>query len=177
MIKLNYRELKDFWVADALNYSNNVVNKKEMFKLYFTTIGFKYSFWLRLSSFLLTKSKIMYAISRMILQHYSVKFGIEISPRTKLGKGLAIAHFGGIVINGSAVIGKNLNIRQGITIGNTEKGVPTIGDNLYMGVGAKIIGDVKIGDNVKVGANAVVTKDVPDNCTAVGIPAKIIYPK
>lgn len=156
---------------------NTVINKKIMFKLYFKRVGFKCSFWLRSCSFFINKNKLLYYFFRLILLHYSYKFGIELSPRTKIGKGLSISHFGGIAINGRAVIGDDLDIRQGVTIGNTEKGVPILGNNIYIGAGAKIIGAIKIGDNVKIGANAVVVKDVPDNCTAVGIPAKIIYPK
>ncbi|MNG29745.1 Serine acetyltransferase [compost metagenome] len=74
------------------------------------------------------------------------------------------------------MIGENCVIRQGVTIGNRKSGddVPTIGDNVDIGAGAVIIGKIKIGDNVKIGANAVVLKDVPDNCTAVGNPARHI---
>ena len=108
---------------------------------------------------------------------YTYKYGIEISPKTEIDTGFYIGHFGGIV-NSSAKIGKNCNISQGVTIGmanrGKNRGVATIGDNVYIGPGAKIIGAVKIGDNVAIGANCVVTKDIPDNGVVVGIPGKVI---
>ena len=84
-------------------------------------------------------------------------------------------HLNGIIISHYAKIGKNCTIHQQVTIAQDENNKSaTIGDNVYIGAGAKIIGNVTIGDNVKIGANAVVVKDVPSNCTAVGIPARII---
>ena len=84
-------------------------------------------------------------------------------------------HLNGIVISHYAKIGKNCTILQQVTIAQDENNkAATIGDNVFIGVGAKIIGDVKIGDNVKIGANAVVVKDIPANSTAVGVPARII---
>lgn len=88
---------------------------------------------------------------------------------TEIGGGLRLPHNMGIVISGSAVIGNNCEILHQVTIGVDETGrAPRIGNNVFIGAGAKIIGDVKVGDNVKIGANAVVTKNVPDNVTAVG---------
>ena len=84
-------------------------------------------------------------------------------------------HLNGIIISHYAKIGKNCTIHQQVTIAQDENNrAATIGDNVLIGAGAKIIGDVTIGDNVKIGANAVVVKDIPSNCTAVGVPARII---
>ena len=81
----------------------------------------------------------------------------------------------GIIINPEVVIGDNVKINQHVTIGGSgEKGCPVIGDNVYIGSGAKVLGGIRIGNNVKIGANAVVISDVPDNSTAVGVPARII---
>jgi len=87
-------------------------------------------------------------------------------------------HLNGIIISHDAKIGKNCTIMQQVTIspGRTG-GAATIGDNVLIGAGAKIIGKVTIGDNVKIGANAVVVKDIPANCTAVGVPARVLPPK
>lgn len=82
------------------------------------------------------------------------------------------------MVNGRSVIGKNCNISHGVTIGQTNrgenKGCPLLGNNIYIGPGAKIIGGIRIGNNVAIGANCVVTKDIPDNSVVVGIPGKVI---
>lgn len=108
-----------------------------------------------------------------------VFFGIEISPRCYIGRGLYLPHTSGTVI-GAWEIGENATIFQGVTLGAKEADFsykielrPVLGDNVIVGAGAKILGGIHIGDNAKVGANAVVTKDVPENSMAVGVPAKI----
>ena len=92
--------------------------------------------------------------------------------------GFHIGYFGGIVVNAESVIGKNCNISHGVTIGQgnrgKNKGCSILGNNIYIGPGAKIIGAVKIGNNVAIGVNCVVTKDIPDNSVVVGIPGKVI---
>lgn len=105
--------------------------------------------------------------------------GVGIWPRSEIGPGLRIEHWGGVYIE--AKIGKNCRIQQDVMIGYRGGfrggGFPTIGDNVYVGVGAKILGEVRIGNNVIIGANAVVITDVPDNAVAVGVPAQIKWPK
>lgn len=104
--------------------------------------------------------------------------GIEIHPGAKIGKGLVIDHGMGVVIGETAEIGDNCTIYQGVTLGGTGKDVgkrhPTLGDNVLVGAGAKVLGPFKIGDNTKIAANAVVLTEIPENCTAVGIPAKVV---
>ena len=99
------------------------------------------------------------------------KWGIEIPRGTVTGKGFYIGHFGGITISGDAKIGENVYISQQVTIGvsgqGDKRGVPTIGDNVYIAPGAKIFGKISIGNNVKIGANAVVYKSVPDDSVLV----------
>ena len=103
--------------------------------------------------------------------------GIEIHPGAKIGKGLVIDHGMGVVIGETAEIGDNCTIYQGVTLGGTGKDVgkrhPTLGDNVLVGAGAKVLGPFKIGNNSKIAANAVVLEAIPENCTAVGIPAKV----
>jgi serine O-acetyltransferase len=101
------------------------------------------------------------------------KLGFSMYPTT-FGPGLKLGHYGNVVVNGDVRIGKNCEIQMGVCIGRHKGGVPTIGNNVYIGPGAKIFGGIHIGDNVSIGANAVVNKDVPDNCVVVGIPAKVV---
>lgn len=180
---MTFNDLKKVWYSDAYRYQGRV-NMKVILKLFIIYPGFTYSFWLRLCSYLLDKPKIflpLYLICRAILQRYSHKYGIEISPRTEIGQGLQIYHFGGIVINGKAKIGKNLTITQGVTIGQSARGktsgYPTIGNNVYIAPGAMVLGGIEVGNYVAIGANCVLTKTVPDNAVVVGIPGQIISHK
>lgn len=99
--------------------------------------------------------------------------GIEIHPAAQIGKNLFIDHGYGVVIGETAVVGDNCTIYQNATLGGTgnERGKrhPTLGDNVVVGAGAKVLGNITVGSNVRIGANAVVTKDVPDGCTVVGV--------
>lgn len=139
--------------------------------------GFKYMFFFRKSSSTSNRSfsGIFY---RLMLGHYKYKFGFQIPVGTKIGKGFFIGHFGTIVINAKAVIGDNCNFSPGVTIGKTNrgrmKGVPTLGDRVWVGTGAVIVGNVKIGSDVLIAPNAYVNFDVPENSIVLGNPAKII---
>ncbi|OGW73157.1 MAG: serine O-acetyltransferase, partial [Nitrospirae bacterium RIFOXYB2_FULL_43_5] len=103
--------------------------------------------------------------------------GIEIHPAAKIGSGLFIDHGMGVVIGETTEIGKNVLLYQGVTLGGTgkEKGKrhPTLGNNVTVGAGAKILGAIKIGDNSVIGANAVILKNVPDNSISVGVPGRV----
>jgi serine O-acetyltransferase len=103
--------------------------------------------------------------------------GIEIHPGARIGRELFIDHGMGIVIGETAIIGDNVTLYQGVTLGGTgkEKGKrhPTVGNNVVIGAGAKVLGNITIGDNSYIGANAVVIKDVPANSTVVGVPGRI----
>ena len=149
-------------------------------KLYIMNLGFRYLYWLRTSNYLKHKRllKPLYLYSWLRLVRLSHKTGIQIPDDTLIGKGLYLGHYCGIVINHNAILGSNINLSNEVTIGQTnrgeKKGCPTIGDNVYIGPGAKIIGRVTVGNNVAIGSNAVVTKDVPDNAVVAGIPARII---
>jgi serine O-acetyltransferase len=113
------------------------------------------------------------ARSRHLL--WSIVTQSDIEPRATLGQRLMLPHPNGVVIHEDAVIGDDCMIMQQVTIGMIGDGeVPTIGNNVYIGAGAKIIGKISVGDGARIGANAVVTQDVPANFTAVGVPARII---
>ncbi|MBQ8176836.1 MAG: serine O-acetyltransferase [Oscillospiraceae bacterium] len=120
----------------------------------------------------------MFVIARCISQFARFLTGIEIHPGAKIGKGFFIDHGAGVVIGETTEIGDNCLVYQGVTLGGTgkEKGKrhPTLGNNVMVGSGARVLGPFKVGDNVKIAANAVVLEEVPPNCTAVGVPARIV---
>ena len=119
--------------------------------------------------------KIQLLILQLINHRLGVKLGLSI-PMNVFGAGLCIVHYGTIVVSPKARVGENCRIHPSSSIGEYN-GAPTIGNNVYIGPGARIFGNIRVGNNVAVGANAVVNKDIPDNVTVGGIPAVIISHK
>ncbi len=119
-----------------------------------------------------------YFLARWISQRAVRKTGIEIHPGAVIGKGLFIDHGSGVIIGETAVLGDNVTLYQGVTLGGTgkEKGKrhPTLEDNVMVSAGAKILGSFTIGENAKIGAGSVVLREVPPNCTVVGVPGRIV---
>lgn len=123
--------------------------------------------------------KVLLQIYRFKLHKLSTKLNFYIKPNV-FKEGLSIAHIGPVIVNDYAKIGKNCRIHVGVNIGakiNEPTLAPIIGDNVYIGPGAKIYGNIVIGNNVAIGANAVVNKNVPDNVTVAGVPAKVVSNK
>lgn len=122
--------------------------------------------------------KKLFLPARIISQFARFLTGIEIHPGAKIGKGFFIDHGSGVVIGETTEIGDNCLVYQGVTLGGTgkEKGKrhPTLGNNVMVGSGARVLGPFKVGDNAKIAANAVVLEEVPPDCTAVGVPARIV---
>lgn len=120
----------------------------------------------------------MFFMARWISQRASKKTGVEIHPAVKIGKRFFIDHGTGVVIGETAVIGDDVTIYQGVTLGGTGKDTgkrhPTIGNNVMIGAGAKVLGPLEIGDNSRIAAGAVVLHDIPQNSTAVGVPARVV---
>ena len=116
--------------------------------------------------------------ARAISQGAKFLTGIEIHPGATIGKGLVIDHGSGVVIGETAEIGDNCTLYQGVTLGGTGKHTgkrhPTLGDNVMVGSGAKVLGPFKVGDGAKIASNAVVLEAVPENATAVGVPARVV---
>jgi serine O-acetyltransferase len=143
--------------------------------------AFQYVFWMRTCRFARGHPLlrfVLYPESRAVLRHYTYKYGIDIPYTTSIGSGFYIGHFGAIVVNERAVIGDNCNLSQQVTIGQLNrgprKGYPVIGNDVYIGPGAKVAGAVRIGNDVAIGANSVVIDDVPDHAVVVGVPGSIV---
>jgi serine O-acetyltransferase len=140
--------------------------------------GFRYTYLLRKASSFSRRS-IPGLLYRFLLKIYSLKYGFQINPSTKIGKGLYIGHRGTIIINSLAEIGECCNLSPGVTIGQTnrgiKKGAPVLGDRVWVGTNAVVVGGVKIGDNVLIAPNAYVNIDVPSNSIVIGNPAQVFF--
>ena len=148
-------------------------NGAEVFFLY---PGVQAVFWHRTAHFLYKHG--LKFLARWISQTTRFFTGIEIHPGAVIGRGLFIDHGMGVVIGETAVVGDNCTIYQGVTLGGTgkEKGKrhPTLGDNVMVGSGAKVLGPFRVGSNSKIAAGAVVLSEVPENSTCVGVPARVV---
>ncbi|MCQ2517809.1 MAG: serine O-acetyltransferase [Lachnospiraceae bacterium] len=119
-----------------------------------------------------------YFLARLISQRGVRKTGIEIHPGATIGEGLFIDHGTGVIIGETAILGNNVTLYQGVTLGGTGKEHgkrhPTLKDNVMVSAGAKVLGSFTVGENSKIGAGAVVLEEVPPNCTVVGVPGRIV---
>lgn len=167
-------------MKDTIRYIKSDLNRRFMrkkHKFFVCLLYFSLDSSTRfLVNFRLAQSKNMLfsILGRIYCKFSPTRKLIQIPYETKIGYGLLLPHGGPVVINKSAVIGKNCNISQFVTIGSMNYDAATIGDNVYIGPNTCIVENVKIGDNVTIGAGSVVTKDIPDNATAVGNYAKVI---
>jgi serine O-acetyltransferase len=161
-------------------YSDN----KSAFVLFITTQGLWALFVYRVTN-AVYKSMLPKLIKKLFLvlavfwqKWIEILTGISIPYSASIGSGLYIGHFGNIIIHASAVIGDNCNISQGVTIGvsgrQENRGVPIIGNNVYIGANSTIAGKISVGDNVVIGANSFVNRDVQPGITVLGVPAKKI---
>ena len=170
---MKFKEYKKNVLADLYRYQG-----LSFIRAYLLIPGFKYTFYLRSYEYFSENFYLIAILVKLKLILMQRHYGILIPWNTKIGKGFYIGHFGCIVVNGAVVIGDNVNISHGVTIGlanrGKNKGTAIIGNKVYIGPGAKIVGHVKIGNNVAIGANAVVTHDIPDNACVGGVTAKLI---
>lgn len=138
--------------------------------------SFKVMIHYRLAHKMYLKKK--YFLARWISQRAARKTGIEIHPGAQIGRGFFIDHGNGVIIGETTIIGDNVTLYQGVTLGGTgkEQGKrhPTIGNNVMISAGAKVLGSFKIGDNSKIGAGSVVLEEVPPNSTVVGVPGRVV---
>ncbi len=177
---MTFREYK-FLVQSSLYRYTKKTDSLSLLKLLLIGEGFKYIFWMRTCTYVASHPLLkflFFAPSRLVLRHYQYRLGIGISYKTKIGAGFYISHYSGIFIHDDAVIGRNCNVSQSVTIGKkndgNHAGSPLLGDQVYLGPGCKIIGGIQVGNDVAIGANAVLTKDAADKSVMVGIPAKCI---
>ena len=138
--------------------------------------GFKAVFYHRIAHFFYRHK--LYFLARAISQFSRFITGIEIHPGARIGNRLLIDHGMGVVIGETAIVGDDCTIYHQVTLGGTgkerKKRHPTIGNNVIVGSGSRVLGNITIGDNVKIGANSVLLSDTPSNVTVVGVPAKIV---
>ena len=147
-------------------------------KAYFRRHAFRFTFWLRAAAHTRSRSKAAYVLCRLLLEHYSIKYGYQIPDETQVGPGLYLGHVGSVVVNPEARIGRNVNIAIGVTIGQTNRGrragVPTVGDRVWIGTNAVIVGRITIGEGALIAPGAYVNFDVPANAVVLGNPGKIV---
>lgn len=161
-------------LKDARNIQIKDPAAKNILYVIFLYPGFHILIWHKLAHFFYKVH--LYFLARLLSQLARLLTGIEIHPGAKIGKRLFIDHGMGVVIGETAEVGDDCTIYHNVTLGGTGKDKnkrhPTLGNNVMVGAGAKVLGPILIGNNVKIGANAVVLKEVKDNTTVAGIPAK-----
>jgi serine O-acetyltransferase len=166
--------------ADLYRYAG-CIGAKAFIKHYLFTPGYKYTVIMRTCGYLKTKPFLafgLFPVSKWLLLRARYKYGIAIPEYTLIGPGFFINRFGGIYVNGDAVIGRNVNYTHGGMLGQLNRGPragnPVLGDRVFIASGAKVIGGITIGNGASIGANAVVTKDIPENGVVGGVPATLI---
>ncbi|RSL17556.1 serine O-acetyltransferase [Edaphobacter aggregans] len=167
--------------ADVYRYRGQA-NTRAFLSAYIREPGFRFTYYLRKVAFYSKRKKSFgifpYIYNRIQLHHYRFKYGFDISPTTDIGPGLFIGHFGGVVISPHAILGANVNIAQGVTIGATSrgsrKGAPTLEDRVWVGANAIIVGKVTIGHDALIAPGAYVNFDVPSSAVIVGNPGKVV---
>lgn len=167
--------------ADLYRYGG-AADGRALLTAYLRTPGFRYTFYLRKVAYYGARKRgfglLPYLYNRLWLNHYRFRYGFEISPTTAIGPGLYLGHFGGVVISPFAVLGRNVNVAQGVTIGaasrGARKGAPVLGDRVWVGANAVIVGRVTIGDDALIGPGAYVNFDVPAMSIVIGNPGQIV---
>lgn len=162
--------------TDFYRYTARTGGLKPFIKTFFIP-AFRYTYFMRKAAKYKQYTPLGF-FYRVIVRHYQIKYGYQINPDTAIGEGFYIGHFGHIIINKYATIGRNCNIAAGVTIGQQSRGsrtgYPTIGDYVWMGTNCVIVGKITIGNNVLIAPGSYVNFDVPPNSIVMGNPGKII---
>ncbi len=169
-------KIKSITDADLYRYYGDkkigLIKKSQLF-------GYKYTRVLRYTNYYQKRNKLLYLLYGFRLNKLQMKYGFQISTSATIGKGLYLGHFGTIVVNPAAVLGENVNLSPNVVIGQQNrgerKGAPQIGNNVWIGSGAVVVGNIKIGDDVLVAPNSYVNFDVPSHSIVIGNPG-VIHP-
>jgi serine O-acetyltransferase len=173
--------LRNLLSADLYRYRRQT-NRRAFFSAYLREPGFRFTYYLRMVAYYSAKRKSLgilpYIFNRVLLNRYRFKYGFEISPTTSIGPGLYIGHFGGVIISPYAVLGANVNIAHGVTIGAASRGArmgaPTLEDRVWVGANAIIVGKITIGHDALIAPGAYVNFDVPQMAVILGNPGKVV---
>ena len=166
----SYKDCLTLIKSDRYRRTGKVESTFSIIKHLFRPFSSSLLFWLRLTQY----KGWLYLFCRFMYEWQSRKTQVQIPASVKIGYGFFIGHEICIVINEHSIIGNNVNVSQFMNIGTNYKTPAIIGDNVYIGPNAALVEDVKIGSNSTIGAGAVVTKDVPENATVAGVPAKVL---
>ena len=167
--------------ADLYRYRGKA-NWREFVACYFSDPGFRFTFYLRKTAYYRPRKRswgfLPYLYNRILWGHYKFRYGFDISPTMVIGPGLYLGHFGGVVISPYATLGTNVNVGQGVTIGSESRGkrmgAPTIGNRVWIGAHAIVVGNVLIEDDALIGPGAFVNFNVPPRSVVIGNPGKIV---
>ncbi len=167
--------------ADLFRYRGQT-GRRAFLSAYLREPGFRFTYYLRKTAYYGGRKKsfavFAYLYHRIMFHHYRFKYGFDISPTTSIGPGLYIGHFGGVVISAHAVLGSNINIAHGVTIGTASRGprtgAPTLGDRVWVGANAVLVGKIAIGDDALIAPGAYVNFDVPSMAVVLGNPGTVV---
>jgi len=180
-MQMTFKELRYVIAADQYRYEART-GWRDFLRQWSREGGFRFSVVMRLCAFLRAQPLTRYGAYHLCLwihRRMQIRYGVYLDFSTKLGPGLYLGHPLGIVVNTRSVIGADCTMSHGVTLGQTHErskkpGVPVIGDRVYLGCGAKILGGIKIGNDTVVAPNAVVVSDVPAGSVVGGIPARVL---
>ena len=175
------QERDEYIAADLFRYTGKT-DRRTLRRCRRHNNNFRATYYMRMCAWARQQTLLRYTLFplyKLRMRRACACVGIEMHESTQIGKGFHIAHHGCMIVHTGAVLGDNVSISQGVTIGQTIRDgkvqLPVIGSNVYIAPGAKVIGGVHVGNHVSIGANAVVTHDVPDGAVVAGIPARVLH--
>ena len=179
-MKVSVDEFNTLVREDLYRYGNGL-GLKAFLRTWRYEPGFRLTYLMRLCRLLRSRTLTRvgaYHLVAILHRLTSVRYGVYVDHTTKIGGGFYLAHPLNIVVNRRCEIGRNCNLSHGVTLGianrGARRGVPVLGDNVYVGPGAVVFGAIEVGDECAIGANSVITKDIPDGGVMVGVPGKIL---